>query len=81
MRPETVLVVEYGPLADENSVLLPLRLITTPAKFLWNITSTPQKELNNRTFKVLGGAVVGGGSAVNAMVRIWRVLVSNAPGL
>jgi hypothetical protein len=57
-------------LADENSVLLPLRLITIPAKFLWNITSAPQKELNNRTFKVLGGAVVGSGSAVNAMVKI-----------
>jgi choline dehydrogenase-like flavoprotein len=66
---ETVLVVEYGPLADDNSVILPLKLITfAPPMYMWNITSAPQKWLDNRTFAVLGGAVVGGGSAVNAMM-------------
>jgi choline dehydrogenase-like flavoprotein len=41
-------------------------LYNTPApKFLYNLTSVPQPNLNNRTFPVANGAVVGGGSAVN----------------
>jgi choline dehydrogenase-like flavoprotein len=34
-------------------------------QFLYNLTSVPQVNVNNRTFPVANGAVVGGGSAVN----------------
>jgi choline dehydrogenase-like flavoprotein len=41
-------------------------LYNTPApEFLYNLTSVPQTHVNNRTFPVANGAVVGGGSAVN----------------
>jgi choline dehydrogenase-like flavoprotein len=41
-------------------------LYNTPApKFMYNLTSVRQTNVNNRTFPVANGAVVGGGSAVN----------------
>jgi choline dehydrogenase-like flavoprotein len=41
-------------------------LYNTPApEYLYNLTSVPQTHVNNRTFPVANGAVVGGGSAVN----------------
>ncbi|KAL5121353.1 hypothetical protein ACEQ8H_000821 [Pleosporales sp. CAS-2024a] len=60
---QTVLVVEYGRLAQDDSFM---PLYNTPApEFLYNLTSVPQTNVNNRTFPVANGAVVGGGSAVN----------------
>jgi choline dehydrogenase-like flavoprotein len=59
----TVIVVEYGPLAQDDSFM---PLYNNPApKFMYNLTSVPQIHVNNRTFPVANGAVVGGGSAVN----------------
>jgi len=37
---------------------------------MFDITSVPQRNLNNRTIAVLAGKVVGGSSAVNAMMTI-----------
>jgi choline dehydrogenase-like flavoprotein len=56
-------LVEYGRLAQDDSFM---PLYNTPApEFLYNLTSVPQTNVNNRTFPVANGAVVGGGSAVN----------------
>lgn len=56
-------MVEYGPLAQDDSFM---PLYNTPAaKFMYNLTSVPQGNVNNRTFPVANGAVVGGGSTVN----------------
>jgi choline dehydrogenase-like flavoprotein len=56
-------VVEYGPLAQDDSFM---PLYNTPApQYMYNLTSIPQRDVNNRTFPVANGAVVGGGSAVN----------------
>jgi hypothetical protein len=40
------------------------------AGFLYNIVSVPQENLRNRTFPVLAGNIVGGSSAVNAMMTV-----------
>lgn len=59
----SVILVEYGPLAQDDSFM---PLYNTPAaKFMYNLTSVPQATVNNRTFPVANGAVVGGGSTVN----------------
>lgn len=67
----TVLVIEYGALSDSS-------LISTvqggfrgfDAQFLYDIESVPQANLKNRTTGVLAGKVVGGSSAVNAMMTV-----------
>ncbi|CAK7207805.1 hypothetical protein SEUCBS139899_010619 [Sporothrix eucalyptigena] len=67
----TVLVIEYGSLSDSA-------LISTvqggfrgfDAQFLYAIESVPQVHLKNRTTGVLAGKVVGGSSAVNAMMTV-----------
>lgn len=67
----TVLVIEYGALSDSS-------LISTvqggfrgfDAQFLYDIQSVPQVNLKNRTAAVLAGKVVGGSSAVNAMMAV-----------
>ncbi|KAL1893803.1 hypothetical protein Sste5346_006306 [Sporothrix stenoceras] len=67
----TVLVIEYGALSDSP-------LISTvqggfrgfDAQFLYDIQSVPQVHLKNRTTGVLAGKVVGGSSAVNAMMAV-----------
>ncbi|CAK7214806.1 hypothetical protein SBRCBS47491_002275 [Sporothrix bragantina] len=67
----TVLVIEYGALSDSA-------LISTvqggfrgfDAQFLYAIQSVPQTHLKNRTTGVLAGKVVGGSSAVNAMMTV-----------
>jgi choline dehydrogenase-like flavoprotein len=43
---------------------MPLYNVPAP-QFMYNLTSVPQVNVNNRTFPVANGAVVGGGSAVN----------------
>lgn len=42
-----------------------------PVPYLWDsLPSTPQAALNNKTFNVPAGKVVGGGSVVNTMVFV-----------
>jgi choline dehydrogenase-like flavoprotein len=63
------LVIEYGPLdKHEPSVLVPglLDLKTSPY-LLFNLTSTPQRGLNNRTIEIPTGSAVGGGTVVNGI--------------
>lgn len=62
----SVLVIEYGYLVDgDDAVLVPGLLNNT--RYVYNITSVPQRGLDNNTFTVPAGAVVGGGTAVNGM--------------
>jgi choline dehydrogenase len=64
----TVLVLEYGPFDDhEPSVLVPGLLDLKSTPYWFNLTSTPQPHLNNRTFQVTIAAAVGGGTVVNGM--------------
>jgi choline dehydrogenase len=62
------LVIEAGPFdKGEDSVLIPGSFFPVP--YLWlPLNSVPQEQLNNQTFSVPLGRVVGGGSVVNAMV-------------
>lgn len=62
-----MLVVEYGPLNNDSSILLPSETLVTHADRYYNITSEPIPGLLNVTRSVLVGALVGGGSAVNGM--------------
>ncbi|PVG01351.1 alcohol oxidase [Serendipita vermifera] len=66
---KTVLVIESGELDQgEESVYIPyLAFGGTLPKFLYNLTSIPQTQLNNRTFGSYTAHVVGGGSAINGM--------------
>lgn len=61
-----MLVIEYGYLVDgDDAILVPGLLNYT--RYVYNITSVPQRGLDNNTFTVPAGAVVGGGTAVNGM--------------
>lgn len=61
-----MLVIEYGYLDhQEANVLVPGLLNVT--QYLFNITSIPQRGLDNSTFAVPAAAVVGGGTVVNGM--------------
>ncbi|KAI9801515.1 MAG: hypothetical protein M1833_002747 [Piccolia ochrophora] len=66
-NPETsVLVIEYGYLDNrEPEIVVPGLLNYT--QYLFNITSLPQRGLNNVTYDVGVAAVVGGGTTVNGM--------------
>ena len=62
----SVLIIEYGFLyADPSDIEVPGLLNATPYEF--QITSTPQRGLDNSTFAVPAAAVVGGASAINGM--------------
>jgi choline dehydrogenase len=64
----TVLVLEYGPFdAHEPAVLVPGLLNLTSTPYWFNLSSTPQPHLNNRTFQVTIAAAVGGGTVINGM--------------
>ncbi|PGH14019.1 hypothetical protein AJ79_03288 [Helicocarpus griseus UAMH5409] len=66
----TVLVIEYCHLiSDEVIEAGGGRFFADPGIY-YNITSTPQPELNNRTQGVILGCCVGGSSAVNGMVFV-----------
>jgi choline dehydrogenase-like flavoprotein len=68
-RTASVLVIEYGPFdKQEPSVLIPglLDLPTSPY-MSFNLTSTPQRGLENRTVEIPAGAAVGGGTVVNGI--------------
>ncbi|KAI8941203.1 hypothetical protein NX059_002441 [Plenodomus lindquistii] len=65
----TVLVLEYGTFDNhEPSVLVPGLLDLTSTPYWFNLTSTPQPHLNNRTFQVTIAAAVGGGTVINGML-------------
>jgi len=67
-RAASVLVIEYGPLDEhEASVLVPGLLNLTSTPYWFNLTSTPQQHLGNRSFQVPAAAVVGGGTVINGM--------------
>ncbi|CAI4218730.1 unnamed protein product [Parascedosporium putredinis] len=55
----SVLAIEYGYLERDGY---------RPGRTTYNITSQPSPELNNRTFNVGIGCIVGGSSAVNGQV-------------
>ncbi|KAJ4406553.1 hypothetical protein N0V91_004495 [Didymella pomorum] len=64
---KTVLMIEAASLALDDSFMPPWNV---PApEFLYNITSVPQPHVNNRTFSVINGRVVGGASAVNGQIH------------
>ncbi|GME61385.1 putative choline dehydrogenase [Neofusicoccum parvum] len=64
----SVLVLEFGPFdGGEANVLVPGLAANAYAPYSFNLTSTPQKGLANKTFPVLAAAVVGGGTVVNGM--------------
>ncbi|KAF4625349.1 hypothetical protein G7Y89_g12818 [Cudoniella acicularis] len=67
METQTVLVVEYGPLESNPDILLPAIGLTIFTADMYNYTSIPQPGMNNQTAVLPGGAIVGGGSAVNSM--------------
>lgn len=60
--------MEYGYLDnDDPTVLIPADVTKSLTPYLFDILSTPQPFMNNRSTKVVTGAVVGGSSAVNGM--------------
>ncbi|KIM21073.1 GMC oxidoreductase [Serendipita vermifera MAFF 305830] len=87
---KTVLVIERGLLDQrEEAFWIPLLAGQVPAKYLYNMTSTPQIGSHNRTFRLQAGCVVGGGSAINGMFfdrgsagdyNLWRDLGNSGWG-
>ncbi|KAH6669876.1 alcohol oxidase [Halenospora varia] len=63
----SVLVVEYGPLEANLEILTPAIGLTNFPADMYNYTSLPQPGIRNQTAVLRGGAIVGGGSAVNSM--------------
>jgi len=62
------LVIEYGPLDnDDPAIIYPVRGFSISAKYAYSLLSVPQPGLRNRSDTLRGGAVVGGGSAINGM--------------
>lgn len=65
---ETVLIIESGQLDEgEDYFRIPGALYSTPPKYFYNLTSTPQPATGNQTYALQAGFFVGGGSAVNGM--------------
>lgn len=66
----SVLVIEAGPFDQgEDNVLIPGDF--PPFQYFWpGLESEPQAGLDNISYSSICGRVVGGGSAVNAMVYI-----------
>ncbi|KAK3380793.1 hypothetical protein B0H63DRAFT_544871 [Podospora didyma] len=67
----TVLVIEYGQLSDSALIkTVQGGFSGMDTQFLYDINSVPQVNLKNRTTAVLIGKVLGGSSAVNAMMTV-----------
>ncbi|KAK4124798.1 GMC oxidoreductase [Parathielavia appendiculata] len=67
----TVLVVEYGDLADSWNLSIPYYATALQdASLMFTTPSTPQRGLGGRTFNLPLGATVGGGSTVNGMAYL-----------
>jgi len=63
---ETVLVVEYGVLDDDDpTIILPPWNHTVNPEYIFTLESTPQPGLDGSQQLLQAGAVVGGGSAVD----------------
>jgi choline dehydrogenase len=66
-----VLLVEAGPEADADEIAIPAamsRLFQT--KYDWNYTTVPQERADDRPIYWPRGRVLGGSSAINAMIYI-----------
>ncbi|KAJ4300974.1 hypothetical protein N0V90_003063 [Kalmusia sp. IMI 367209] len=63
----SVLVVEYGQLANGTDVQRPAAGVQNPA-YAFDIQSLPEPGLNGKKFQVTVGKVVGGCSAINAQM-------------
>lgn len=62
-------MIEYGPFDHhEDAVLVPGLLNLTNTPYWFNLTSTPQLHLQNRSFQVTIAAAVGGGTVINGML-------------
>ncbi|KAI1849569.1 hypothetical protein JX265_013575 [Neoarthrinium moseri] len=67
----TVLVIENGPLVESPLISEIMGGFGGMGSgYTYNTMSVPQSHLRNRTFPVLTGRVVGGSSAVNAMMTV-----------
>ncbi|KAK3315910.1 hypothetical protein B0H66DRAFT_624688 [Apodospora peruviana] len=67
----TVLVIEYGPLASSSAITtVSGGFYGLSSPYLYDIMSVPQLNLGNRTTAVMAGKIVGGSSAVNAMMTV-----------
>ncbi|KAK4162309.1 putative GMC oxidoreductase [Cladorrhinum sp. PSN259] len=66
----SVLVIEAGPFDwGQEGILVPG--MYQPWWFFWpNLVTIPEEGLNNRQIGTVAGQVVGGGSAINAMVYV-----------
>jgi choline dehydrogenase-like flavoprotein len=63
----TVLVVEYGQLVNSTDILMPAATVPN-RNYAFQILSQPEPGLNNRSFTVTVGKIVGGCSAINAQM-------------
>lgn len=64
---KSVLVVEYGKLINSTDILRPAATVPNAA-YAFQIVSQPEPGLNNRSFTVTVGKIVGGCSAINAQM-------------
>lgn len=65
-----MLVIEGGPVLDgdaETEIVVPGWINRTGRTYTWNVTTLPNKELNNRISQVTAARIAGGGSALNYM--------------
>lgn len=61
-------MIEFGQIVDNDTTLImPSKGNPFPTQYMYNITSVPQTNLNNRTSSVPISSILGGGSAINAM--------------
>ena len=60
--------IDNSPILSELQAWF--RIQISQPQFFYNVTSVPQTSLQNRTFPLLIGKLVGGSSAVNAMMAI-----------
>lgn len=61
MQSGSVLVIDAGELNDDPSILIPYDTLNYHPDRFYKLTSQPIRGLNNITYSVLAGAVVGGG--------------------
>ncbi|KAK6083735.1 GMC oxidoreductase [Seiridium cupressi] len=64
---KNVLVAENGYIDRDYAAEVPYATLGLNTDDMWNITSAPESRLNNASFFVTVGSVVGGGSVVNGM--------------
>ena len=67
-----VLLLEAGPVDDSPWIGVPLgfaRVLANP-RYMWHFNSEPEKELDDRSFAMFRGKVLGGSSSVNGMIYL-----------